>query len=441
MTRARTRTLVVIGLFVVAALAAAARMVTGRTSPAGSTDALSVPTTRVTRGAIELSVHALGELRASKSKTMPAPAVGGMLRLLELAETGSEVHAGDVIMEFDPMEQRYLLEQSRSELAEAEQEVTKIRADSETQVAQDQVGLLTARFDLRRAELGAISNRTLIAANDYAKRQLTLDEAKRRLVQVEEDVKSRAATSQAALAVGEAKKTRARLAAERAQQNIDSLVVKTPMDGFVVVRENRDASGGMFFSGMTLPEYRAGDNVSAGRPVVDVFDISHMEIRSRVNEQDRNNVSAGQPATVQSDSLPGRTLSAKVTLVAGTTGGYNDFFGGGGPLREFDVTLEVSQPTAELRPGTTVRLLMAGTRVDDVLQVPRQAIFDRNGVPTVYLRVGDHFEVRPVKPVHRSENRIAIEGLDEGAEIALVNPDTVLNAPAKSSAPSPGVKK
>jgi multidrug resistance efflux pump len=435
----RTLVRAAVAVAILLAVAVSALELTGKTaSPAAGS---GVPTARVTRGPLELSVHGLGDLRASKSKMLAAPAVGGMLRLITLVDTGSEVHTGDVVMALDPTEQQYLLEQSRSELLEADQETTKIRADTAAQAAQDQVTLLTARFDLRRAELDAVSDRDLLAANDYAKRQLSLDEAKRRLAQVEEDVKSRAATNQASLAVAEAKRSKAKMAADRAQRNIDSLVVKAPMDGFVVVRDNRDASGGMFYSGMTLPEYRAGDNVYAGRPVLDVYDISQMEVRSRVNEQERNNIAAGQPASVQSDALPGVVLSAKVTAVAGMTGGYDDFFSSGGPLREFDVTLALDQATSGLRPGTTVHLVMAGKHVDNVLHVPRQAIFEKAGKPTVYLRVGDHFEVRQVKPLHRTETRVAIDGLDEGAEVALVNPDSVLNAPTKPGAAAPGARK
>jgi hypothetical protein len=46
----------------------------------------------------------------------------------------------------------------------------------------------------------------------------------------------------------------------------------------------------MFFSGMTLPEYRVGDNTFAGRPIADVYDLSGMEIRVKVGEADRGNV-------------------------------------------------------------------------------------------------------------------------------------------------------
>lgn len=441
MTRPRLKRLAIGGVVLAGIAFGALRLAGSSKALAGDGD--GIPTARVTRGPLELSVRTVGELRASTVRNLTAPAVGGMLRLVSIADTGTAVHAGDVVMEFDPTEQQYTLEQSLSQLAEADQEIAKIKADGETQVAQDDVALLTARFDVRRAELIAISNPAIIPANEYQKRKLSLDEAKHKLEQVEADVQLRAATSRASLAVSEAKRGRAKMAADRAQQNIDSLVVKAPIDGYIVVRDNRDASGGIFFSGMTLPQYRAGDNVFAGRPVLDVFDISTMEIRGKVNEQERNNVAAGQAATVESDSLPGESLTAKVKAVSGMVQSGGFFSDSGGPLREFDVTLALDKSADRLRPGTTVRLLIAGTKVNDVLHVPRQAVFEKNGKPVVYLRVGNRFEVHPVTLKYRTETRIALEGLDAGAEVALIDPD---KAPAstsagKSGAPAPGAAK
>ena len=425
---------------VVAALGATAWFVRGSAATVLSSAEPSVPTTRVVRGPLELSVHTVGDLRASKSVNLQAPAVGGgLLRLVKMAETGSSVHSGEVILEFDPTEQQYSLEQAQSQVAEAEQQVTKLKADRDVQAAQDRVDLLTAQFDVRRAELDARLDRDLVAASEYQKRQLSLEEAKRRLAQVEEGGKSRAETSRAALAVAEEARTKATLAAQRAQQNIESLTVKAPIDGFVVARENRDANSGIFYSGMTLPEYRAGDNVFPGRPVADVFDISQMEIRAKVNEQQRNNVAAGQKAAVESAALPEVKLTARVSAVAGLA--QSDWWGPSGPLRDFDVTLKIDQADPRLRPGISVQLLLAGTRVDNVLHVPRQAIFEKSGKPVVYVRVGDRFEARAVKPTHRTESRVAVEGLAEGTEVALVNPEAAKPKTASTPSPTAGVPK
>ena len=85
-----------------------------------------VPTTRVTRGDLKLDVYATGELRAGRAVSLVAPPItGGSLRIVQLAPTGTTVKKGDVVIEFDPAEQQHALEQSRSELNEAEQEIVE----------------------------------------------------------------------------------------------------------------------------------------------------------------------------------------------------------------------------------------------------------------------------------------------------------------------------
>lgn len=386
-----------------------------------------IPTARVVRGTVRLDVHAIGELRAGRSISLAAPPVGGMLRLITLADTGTAVKTGDVVLEFDPADQQFQLEQSRSELAEAEQEIVKMRADLEVQAARDQVDLLTARFDVRRAELDAASGEELIGAIEAQKRKLALEEARRRLEQLEQDVKSRAETSRASLAVVEEKRTKARLAAERAAQAIASLVVRSPIDGLLVVKENRDGVQ-FFFPGMTLPEYRAGDNVSPGRPVVDVFDARELQIRARVNEQERGNIAPGQAARVQADALPGVPLSASVATL-GSVAGRSNFFEGLTPVRQFDTVLRFERPDARLRPGTSVSVIIAGNALAGALHLPRQALFEKNGKPIVYARQGDRFEPREVNITHRTESRVVIEGLPEGTIVALVDPGAEPGAP------------
>jgi hypothetical protein len=233
-------------------------------------------------------------------------------------------------------------------------------------------------------------------------------------------------TNKASLAVLTERKMRSEMAATRARQNMDNLILRAPMDGVVSVRENFDAmmGGGVFFEGMSMPTYRTGDNTFGGRPVVDVFDVSSMEVRARVNEQERANVSPGQTARIESDAVPGAAVPATVATVSGLGRQDNRM----GPLRQFDVTLELKQPDARLRPGTSVRVLVQGAVVDDVLLLPRQALFEVDGKPTVYVRTGgaDAFARREIKVLHRTETEIAIGDLEVGAEVALVDPATAL---------------
>ena len=397
----------------------------------------TLPSTRVVRGTLKLDVHATGALRASRVASLTAPPAGGTLRLVRMADPGTALRAGDVAMEFDPAAQQFALEQANSELAEAEQEIIKMRADVDVRTAQDQVDLLTARFDVRRADLDALTDETLIAAVDRKKRLLALDEAKRRLAQLEEDIQSRSATNRAGLAVVDEKRTKARLAAQRAQQIIDSLVVRSPIDGLVVARENRDVTN-IFYSGMTLPDYRAGDLVMPGRLVLEVHASGPMEVRVRVSELERANVVEKQAASVLVDTLPNERLAARVSSLAGAASRGGIFEDGLSAMRTFDVGLQLDTPEPRLKPGTSVRVVMTGEELKNVLTLPRQAVFQKNGKLVVYVRAASGFTAREVKITHRTESRVAVEGVDEGAEVALVDPEASSPAPSAAGSPPAG---
>jgi HlyD family secretion protein len=413
---------------------AVAGVVTARSTASKIAEqAPAVPTTRVERGSLELTVHMDGEFRASRQQTIMAPTVGGSLRILSLLETGTEVKQGDTIVEFDPADQLFALEQAQSEVLEAEEEIIKRKADTAAQVARDRVTLLTEQFNLRRAELDAAVTADLIPANDFKIRQASVEEARRTLAQTERDVGTRATLNVAGLSVLEEKRAKATLTADRARQNIESLVIKAPIDGVISVRENQDAAGGFFFAGMTLPAYRVGDTANPGRVILDILDLSTLEIRASVNEQDRANISPGQKLNVTSSVAPSQVLTATVKTVSGLGRADRN----AGPLRLFDVISTLDRADRDLRPGASVTLVAPGQRVDEVLLLPRQAVFEVDGKTVVYERTAAGFEPRAIKVVQRTESRVAIEGVPQGTEVALVNPDTAPSGPAKPAAPGP----
>lgn len=394
----------------------------------------AVPTAKVVKGPLKLTVHATGELRAGRTTTLITPSMGGTSRIVHLKQTGTPVKAGDVVIELDPADQQYQLEQATSDLAEAEQNIVKIKADAAVQAAQDQVALITARFDVRKAELDSLGSE-FTSAIQAQKHQLSLEEARRRLAQLEEDIKSRAATSRAALAVAEERRNKAQMWKQRAEQIIQSLVMTSPIDGIVMVKENRDAAGGMFFTGMVLPEYREGDAVWSGRPVADVIESGRMEVRAKVNEIDRSNLTEGQVADVRIDALPGRVLKARVGALSGLANRAS-FFEAASVTRQFDVTFQFEKPDPQLKAGASAILVIPGREVADALHIPRQAVFEKNGKNYVFEKAGGRFGRRDVKVEHRTESRLAITGLGEGAEVALVDPTATAKGTPASNAPA-----
>ena len=326
-----------------------------------SDDMLVAP---VKKGNLELKVYATGELRATHSMALSAPTVsGGALQITRLLNTGASVKKGDVVFEFDPSEQHYNLEQSRSEFAQAEEEITKAMADAAVQAAQDKVALLKARFDLRRSELEVQKNE-LVSSIDAKKNDLGLEQAKNALVQLQQDIESHKATGQATIVLAEQKKNKAKLAMDQAQQNIEKMRVTSPMDGLVAIQKN--TSGGLNFSGASLPTFRAGDQVQPGTAIVQIVDATQMEVVAKVTEQDRSNLKAGQSADVVFDALPQEVFHGVVKTVGGMS---SRAFWEAASAGKFEVTIQLDKEYPRMRPALTAHVTIFGDEKKDVFFV------------------------------------------------------------------------
>jgi len=204
-----------------------------------------------------------------------------------------------------------------------------------------------------------------------------------------------------------------------AKQNIDSMTLKSTLDGIVAAKENRDATGGFFFPGMILPEYRAGDLVQSGRVLADVLDVNQMEVQAKVSETDRSNIAPNEAAEVHIDAHPGEVLPAKVKTVAGLAS--RDFWSGNSQAK-FPASFQLERNSPDLRPGISALVKVHGTKLSKVLFLPSQSLFDKDGKQIVYVKHGASFEATSIVVKYRTESRIVIEGLREGTEVAVVSP-------------------
>jgi HlyD family secretion protein len=428
-----TRTLLIAGGIVIVLAAVIAVMASGHSTQ--NTDG-DIPISKVRKADLELKVTTDGELHATNSMVLTAPPVaGGALQLNMLLHTGSAVKKGDVVFEFDPAEQRYKLEQSRSELEQADHEITKANADAAVQSAQDKVALLKARFAVRRAELEVQKNE-LVSAIEGKKNQLALEQTKGALAKLEKDIESHTASGQASILLAKEKRNKAKLAMDTATDNIEKMRVAAPMDGLISIEKNRGGSE-IFFEGMTLPDYRAGDKVEPGSPVAQVIDPHKMELVGKIGERDRTNIRVGQPVEVQFDSHPGRTFHGTVKTVGGMSVTQFWEVGSGG---RFDVAVQLLDEDPSLRPGLTAQIVIIGDKKTNVLTLPSQALLMKDGKRVVYVKKNTGFEQQEIKVLGENESHAAIEGLEAGDQVALLDPTAPRKADSMGTSPSIGGK-
>jgi multidrug efflux pump subunit AcrA (membrane-fusion protein) len=388
-----------------------------------------IPTAPLQRGPVAVRVNATGDLRATRSTQFFVPPMGNQLTIVTLANSGTAVKAGDVIAEFDASEQEFALEQAQFDLQLADQEIAKAEAEASVVAADDEVALLTARFTVRRAELDAKANE-LVGSLVAKQNVMLLEEAKGKLAALEKEVRSHQETSKASTAMIRERRTKAMAAVATATRNISNLKVIAPFDGFVSVRQNMNALGGIVFFGAAMPDFKPGDAANPGTLLAELIDTSRVEVTAKLAEADRANVSAGQQVDIAVDASD-ITLQGKVRSVSSVAS--RQMFEGG--ERRFDIAFDVEGDHERIRPGVSAALSISGAVFDDALHVPRAAIFDVAGQPTVYVKTASGFEPRTVKIRARTETLAIIEGLEMPVDVALVNPSKSATQSKPSAAP------
>src|SRR5205085_4376863 len=82
-----------------------------------------------------------------------------------------------------------------------------------------------------------------------------------------------------------------------------------------------------------------------------------------------------------------------------------------------------SQVQVLLRPGLLADVEIQVEKLPDVIHIPAQAIFQREGKPTVFVRKNGKFEARAVQVVKQSESMMVLSGgVQPGELVALADP-------------------
>jgi HlyD family secretion protein len=386
-----------------------------------TTASLELPTTKVKRGRVTLTVAARGELQGGNSEMLTAPMIGGgTLAITYLREPGELINPGDTVVQFDTTEQEYRLKEAQNDLAEAEQQVIKAEADSAAIEEETRWAMMSAQHDVKLAELECRRN-PLIAAIAAKQNDLLLEAAQNRERQATQDYTNKKATSAAGIAIQKAAENKARMMSQMSQRNIDSMTLKAKTTGYVNVQQNQNQN--MMYWGMQLPPFQLGDTTRAGMAVAQIPDLKNWEVSANVGELDRGHLSTGQGVTIRVVALPGMEFPGKVKSIGGTSGPPWD--------RHFECRITLDKPAPELRPGMTSNMVITVDTMDNVLWIPSQALFDSDGRTFVYKRGPNGFLPHDVKLVQRSESQAVVNGIEEGALVAMSNPDQ-LNKPAGS---------
>jgi HlyD family secretion protein len=373
-----------------------------------------LPTVTVALGEFVDAVRVRGEVKASRSLTIAAPADAGELRIVNLVSNGALVRKGDVIVEFDASTVTRTLEERVTELRGLAAEIEKVTVQARTKEEGERTAVVKAQYELDRARLD-YSALEILSRVEGEQRRLAVLDAEEKLREATAVLESGRRVARADLAVAEQKRDKARVDGDKARRQLQALQITAPADGHISLLINFRSGG---FGNQQ--EFRAGDAAWPGAAIAELPDASSLFVAAKIDEVERGRLSTGQMASVRVEAVPDRELSGRIEGIS--TIAKADF-STWPPPRNFDLTVALQDADARLRPGMTAAIRVAVERVTDTMALPAEAVFQERGEDVVYVVDGRRVERRRVA-VHRrnAEQAVIGAGVNVGERVALQPP-------------------
>lgn len=355
---------------------------------------ISVETSSVTRGELQVSVNAEGKTRIRDRFVISAPVSGRLTRIG--LRTGDLVKPGEVVAQIEPLTLTAPVQEALGRLAEARaqregvatqrpkaatlaQAQTKIQAAAANQsqakasVAQAQAAFDQAKRDRQRAQELAASN--VISRHDRETAELNEITRAREL---------ESATLAAKAAAAEVEVARAALTVLRDQQRDPDYLLKVYDARIASVEadlaklkdeaahtEIRSPSGGQVLRLLQ----QSAQSVTAGTPLLEIGDISKLEIVIDILSSDALKIKPGNVILVQSGSgMP--TLKAKVRQVEPAA--FTKVSALGVEEQRVNIIGDFIDAPASLGDGYRSDVQIVVWQSPEVLKVPLSALFRCN---------------------------------------------------------------
>lgn len=351
-----------------------------------------IPVTTVNSGEFIIALNENGSVDAKKAMTISSPRVRG-LQITWLAPEGTMIDEGEPVIKFDASEQMTDLTDNQSNLKINKNSLERAKKEYTIQEKQLRLDLEKAKrnYDEKKYDAPRIAEE---AKMEFELAQLNF-EAK--LEQLQADVDK-----------AEVEVQRSEEKVKKAERELAQMTINAPIPGLVVYLE--------IWKGGTMDKVQEGDSPWPGQGLINIPDLSEMIVNTTVSEVDASKVDTTQEVQIRLDAVPGKIYDG-VVIKKSTLARRKE---SGSKINVFDVEVSINNNDGQLKPGMSAAAKIIIERLDDIVSVPLEAIFEKSGETVVYLK---NKKQRTVTVGRKNDIAIEIiDGLDGDEEICLLDP-------------------
>lgn len=352
---------------------------------AKAADTIAVQVARAEQRRIERAILVTGSLLPDETVTVNSELIGRVTKIN--VDFGQSIRKGDILAEIDKQEYQIQYERSKAALAQALARIglspgqEKTPPTSTPAMRQAQARLEDAKFKFESAA-------KLVKTGDISQERYTELEKAYRAQQAAYD------SSADELRTQWAQMESIRADMQLTLKKLDDATLRAPFDGTV---SQKHVSPGQY--------------VRENAPIVTLVKTNPLRLRVDIPENTAGQVKIGTTLTFTTDALPGQSFEAVVRETNPSLEAKS---------RSLTVEARLTKPDSRLKPGMFAQVRLVLDRAQDVLMVPKQALYSIAGLTKIFtIRDGKAVEFKVI-PGEERDGWVEVPGgsIKEGDTVA-----------------------
>ncbi|MGE0131642.1 MAG: efflux RND transporter periplasmic adaptor subunit [Blastocatellales bacterium] len=332
------------------------RLLASSTGETKTTDAAI----EVKRGSVRKTLLLDGELRAVRSRTIYG-ASSEEAKIVFLPPEGTVIKAGDLVVELDSTNILTKIKDTDERIIAADNEIVRIKSQHESALRDLEIELSKLWLTHEQAKLKAKVPNEVVSRREYQEAQLALEKSKTEYENHLNKIEQKKKEQTAELQVKIIEKEKLKVQLDRAKSDLEGMRIKAPTDGMALYNEHWNERR----------KLQIGDVVWGGWPVVQLPDLTQMEVLAQVNEVDGPKLSIGAKGEVKLDSYPDRVITGKIEDISQTAIKANRM----AKAKIFRVTVSLDQTLMDImKPGMSAQVSVIISESQPNLLIPRSAV-------------------------------------------------------------------
>lgn len=325
-------------------------------------------------GELQVSIRGIGNVNAQNIYSITAQSGGKILKIL--ADNGSWVKKGDLLVVMDGVDLPEQLEAAQANLLKAKYEVKASQSALENQKAQKEFLHVTYNRYERLKEKG------FAAQSEYDKAKTDLQSIEALMSESASQIDS----AKAAVAV--AVKNRDAL-----EVKADRLKVYAPVDGYV-----------------TSKDAEVAQNVLPSTPILKIVDPKTVWVETKIDERISSQIQTMQTATITLRSQANKKYAGFVKRIDATSDAVT-------LEKEIDVAFQTTPTPFYINEQAEVEIDVKKYR--NVLKIPLNVVVQKNTKLGVWTLKDGHAAFFPIEKIAQSESELAVSNMQKNTQIIV----------------------